>query len=145
MIKKKYYILPFLMILFGCKETKFENSDFVGKWKSNDGASIVFNTDGSCIISEMDYFIVSSFPTNKNKRLNTTGTWKIINDVESGITGGINKGIKISYQLPDREGKGGITFYISGQGINENTAPWDLFIWKGDPDEMIKYKFIKQK
>lgn len=132
------------MVLFGCKEARFDINDFVGKWKSNDGASIAFKSDSSCSINDMDYFIVSSFPTNKNKRLNTTGRWKLVDNVESGITYGINKGIKISYQLPDREGKGGIEFYISGQGLNENKAPWDLFIWKGDPDEMVKYKFVKQ-
>ena len=41
-------------------------------------------------------------------------------------------------------GQGEIIFFISGQGSNEDNPPWDLFIWKGDPDEMVKYKFIKQ-
>ena len=82
--------------------------------------------------------------TNDLRKLNTNGTWKIEKDVNSGILFGINEGIKITYGLEDMRGQGEIIFFISGQGSNEDNPPWDLFIWKGDPDEMVKYKFIKQ-
>jgi hypothetical protein len=144
MMKTKYFMFGFLLFLFGCKEPKFENSDFVGTWKSDDGAIIVFNQDGSCILKDLNYSIIS-IANNPNEKLNSIGNWKVISGVENGITGGISTGVEVSYKLMDREGQGGINFYISGQGFSENALPWDLFIWKGDPDEMEKYKFVKQK
>lgn len=133
----------FILSLFSCNEHKFSSTDFIGNWKAYDGAEIVLNKDGTCVLNNVDYSIVS-ITKNSSEKLNSKGTWKMVEDVNSGITGGITTGIKITYKLMERDGNGGIEFYISGQGLNENKAPWNLFIWKGDPDEMIKYKFTKQ-
>lgn len=136
-------MIGFVLSLFGCTENTFKDSDFVGVWKSDDGANIIINEDKTCVLNGLNNSIVG-IAEAENEKLNTNGTWQIIQDVNSGITGGISTGIKISYNLMGRTGKGGIEFYISGQGISENKSPWNLFIWKGDPDEMVKYKFSKQ-
>lgn len=141
-MKQKHITIVFLLFLFSCNEPKFSDNDFVGIWKADDGAIISINKDGTCDLQNLNYNIVS-IAKDSSTKLNSNGTWKIINDVSSGITGGINTGLHISYKLMDRAGNGGIEFYISGQGINQNKPPWDLFIWKGDPDEMTKYKFVK--
>ncbi|SZD73537.1 Uncharacterised protein [Candidatus Ornithobacterium hominis] len=141
-MKAKCFVIGIFLSLVGCKEPKFNEADFIGIWKSEDGANIVINKDGTCILNELNKSIVS-IAKSDDEKLTTDGTWKLIDNVNNGITGGINTGIKITYNLVDREGKGEIDFYISGQGFSENKPPWDLFIWDGDPDEMIKYKFVK--
>lgn len=138
------FMFGLTLFLLGCINHHFSNSDFVGVWQSDDGAKIIINNDGTCILSQLDNSIVSIIKDTSEK-LNTKGTWKMVNNVHSGITGSTNTGIKITYNLQNKTGKGSIEFYISGQGFSENKPPWNLFIWKGDPDEMIKYKFVKQK
>jgi hypothetical protein len=142
MMKVKYVMLGFFLSLFGCNEHRFKDVDFIGIWQANDGARITIKQDGTCILSGLNKSIVGI--ANDEKVINANGNWKLVENINSGITGGTTTGLKVSYDLMDRNGKGGILFYISGRGINENKAPWDLFIWKGDPDEMIKYKFVKQ-
>lgn len=142
-MKAKCFIIGILLSLFGCKNPEFNSTDFVGTWKAEDGAVISINKDGSCDLNNLNYNIVNS-AQDEYEKLNTFGTWKIINNINNGITGGISTGIDVTYNLMDREGKGGVEFYISGQGFSENKPPWNLFIWKGDPDDMIKYKFVKQ-
>lgn len=141
--KAKYFIIPILLLLIGCNNFDLKSDDFVGVWKSEDNSIIQLNEDGTCILRNLDKSIVSILK-NENDKLTTNGTWKLIDGVDNGLTNGIDKGIKITYNLIGRVGKGGVEFYISGQGINESTPPWDIFIWDGDPDEMIKYKFVKQ-
>lgn len=142
-MKAKYFIIVVFFSLIGCKEPKFNEADFIGVWKSEDGANIVINKDGTCILNDLNKSIVS-IAKNDDEKLTTNGTWRLIDCVNNSVTRGINTGIKITYNLVDREGKGEIDFYISGQGLSEKKQPWDLFIWNGDPDEMIKYKFVKQ-
>lgn len=139
----KCIIIPILLLLIGCDNVDLKTIDFVGVWKSEDNSIIQLNEDGTCILSNLDKSIVS-ISKNENDKLTTIGTWKLTEGIDNGLISGIDKGIKITYNLMDREGKGGIVFHISGQGFNESTPPWDIFIWNGDPDEMIKYKFVKQ-
>jgi hypothetical protein len=143
MMKVKYFMFGLVFSLFGCQEHQFTKSDFVGTWQADDGARITINADGTCVLKGFNNSIVS-VATDSTEKLNSNGTWKIINNVNSGITGGVSTGLKITYALMERAGKGGFELYISGQGFSENKPPWDLFVWKGDPDEMIKYKFVKQ-
>ncbi|MEF9477671.1 hypothetical protein OWR28_08040 [Chryseobacterium sp. 1B4] len=77
--------------------------------------------------------------------MNAEGTWIFLENAESGIIDNIDNGIKITYNLPKENIKGEIILYISGQGIKGNNPPWNLFLWDGDPDEMLKYEFIKIK
>ncbi|SEO39899.1 hypothetical protein [Niastella yeongjuensis] len=133
----------FILSLLGCREHHFDKSDFVGVWQAVDGARITIKADGTCVLQGLNNSIVS-MAKDTTEKLNADGSWKIINNVNNGITGGVSTGLEITYTLMNRDGKGGIEFYLSGQGFSENRPPWDLFIWKGDPDEMIKYKFVKQ-
>jgi hypothetical protein len=143
MMRVKYFMLGFVLSLFACNEHNFKDVDFIGIWQADDGARITIKQDGTCVLSGLNKSIVG-IANDETEKLNANGNWKMVENINSGITGGITTGLKVSYDLMDRNGRGGILFYISGRGINENRAPWDLFIWKGDPDEMIKYKFVKQ-
>lgn len=143
MMKMKCFMIGIFLSLVGCKEPKFNEADFIGVWKAEDGANITINQNGTCTLNGLNKSIVS-IAKSDDEKLTTDGTWKLIDNVNNGITGGISTGIKVTYNLVDREGKGGFEFYISGQGFSENKPPWDLFVWNGDPDEMTKYKFIKQ-
>lgn len=138
----KYFIPLFFFI--GCNNPKIEKYYFIGNWKSSDGGYIILKKNGTCTLKNINYFKFSSFPENKDKILDTEGTWSFVDSVNNGIINGIDKGINISYKIPTKDGNGGITFYISGQGLNGNKEPWNLFIWDGDPDEMVKYEFIKE-
>ncbi|RXM40918.1 hypothetical protein BOQ62_03510 [Chryseobacterium sp. CH21] len=143
--KLKYLLITLLSImLYSCGGTKPKQTDFIGTWKSSDNGSIKLNKNGTCTLKGVDYYKISSFSKNKNRELNAEGTWQFIENVESGIVDNIDNGIVITYNLPDGT-KGEIVFYISGQGISGNNPPWNIFIWEGDPDEMMKYEFIKNK
>lgn len=142
-MKIKCFMIGIFLSLIGCKEPKFKQADFIGVWKAEDGAIITLNTNGTCTLYNINRSILS-ITKSDDKKLTTRGTWKLIDNVNNGITGGISTGIEITYILTEREGKGAVDFYISGQGLSERKPPWDIFIWNGDPDEMIKYKFILQ-
>ncbi len=141
MKKINFITYTFLLFFLGCNKPKFETKDFIGVWKADDGASIVINEDGTCKLNDLNNTIIN-ISQKEIKKINAQGTWKKIDDVNSGITGGISTGIEFSYTLKNR--KGGSLFYISGQGFNESKPPWNLFVWSGDPDDNIKYEFTKQ-
>lgn len=138
----KYILIAFLAIILSCTDSKTKKTDFIGVWKSSDEAYIILKKNGTCTLKGIDYYKISSFPKNKNKKLNAEGTWQFTEDAESGIIDNINSGVYIKYELYDG-GEGEIVFYISGQGINGNNPPWNIFIWDGDPDDMQKYEFTK--
>lgn len=112
-----------LIFFSGCGNQKIEKNQFIGKWKSNDGASFILKRDGTCTLKGLNYFIISPFPANENKKLNCTGIWKMVTDAESGLIDGIDKGLEISYHAPGNQRDGIITFYISGEGILGNNKP----------------------
>lgn len=141
MKKTNFILYTFILLFLGCNEPKFETKDFIGVWKADDGASIVINQDGTCKLNDLNNTIIN-ISQKEIKKINAQGTWKKIDDVNSGITGSISTGIEFSYTLMNR--KGGTLFYISGQGFNESKPPWNLFVWSGDPDDNIKYEFTKQ-
>ncbi|ROH99387.1 hypothetical protein [Chryseobacterium daecheongense] len=136
------FLLIVIFSLMNCSKPKIEKEHFIGKWKSDDGAVITLNENGTCTLQNINHYIFSSFPENNNKKLNTNGTWNMVNS-ESGIIDGINEGVKIIYEIPENQTTGSITFFISGQGIHGNNPPWSLYVWDGDPDEMKKYEFVK--
>ena len=92
-MKAKYFMFGFIFSLFGCKEPTFENYDFIGVWKADDGASLIINKDGTCVLNNLNNSIVS-IATDDKEKLNSNGTWKIVKGVRSGITGGISTGLK---------------------------------------------------
>ncbi len=131
-------------MLYNCGGSQPKRNDIIGIWKSSDNSYIELNENGTCLLKGIDYYKISSFPKNKNRKLDVGGTWQFTENAESGIIDNLDSGIIIEYSLPEGI-KGEILFYISGKGIKGNNPPWHLFIWDGDPDEMQKYEFIKDK
>ncbi|MFP3594700.1 hypothetical protein [Chryseobacterium sp. SIMBA_038] len=142
---RSFFLMIILIFFSGCGNQKIEENYFIGKWKSNDGASFILKQDGTCILKSLNYYVISSFPRNENQKLNCEGIWKMVTDAESGLIDGIDKGIKITYHAPGNQRDGSITFYISGEGALGSKKPLSLFIWDGDPDEMKRYTFIKEQ
>ena len=69
---------------------------------------------------------INPFPQNKGIKINTNkATWSIIN----------NELIHITYELPNRNGQGGLDLYYSDS---------ILFFWQGDPDDNKKIEFKAQ-
>ena len=93
-MKLKNLIYCCFIFLFSCNSPKIENTYFIGNWKADDGAEIIINKDGTCVLKSQNYNIINT-ATNDLRKLNTNGTWKIEKDVNSGILFGINEGIKI--------------------------------------------------
>jgi hypothetical protein len=141
-----FIIFTICCTLIGCREPKFNRSDFIGKWSSLDSSKIVFYPNGTCSLSKLNYYKINNVNRKVDDKLNTKGTWKLIYEYESGIPNGISTGVGISYESPEgiENGGGKIDFFISGQGILENNPPYYLFIWDGDPDNVEKYKFEKE-
>lgn len=135
----------------GCGTPELRNQDFVGLWKSEDGAVIELNEDGSYTAKQVDYYKAYSEKEFKNKRIDFSGRWSFVNsekkklELQSDATYQ-DFGIDYTYTVDGkvRSHKIGLTFEILGQGLFENRPPWYLFVWVGDPDDINKYKFEKK-
>lgn len=140
------------LFLQSCSSPEAQKQDFVGIWKSEDGAVIDLKADGNYTAKQLDYYNVYLEKEHKGKKLDFAGRWKIVNkdkklrlELHTDATFkdlGINK--TYTYNGEVRSHKLGLTFEIAGKGIFENKPPWHLFIWVGDPDDVNKYKFVKQ-
>lgn len=130
---------------------KMKDEDFVGAWKAPDGAMIELKSDGKFIARNIDFSMIRYAESEFiNKQLSFEGKWylsvtqKMI-ELESESTYAdygientyLNNGEKMSRKL-------GISFNIEGSGLLKNNLPWSLVVFIGDPDELNKYKFVKQ-
>lgn len=147
------FVAIMLSLFFqSCGSAEVQRQDFVGIWKSDDGAVIELKADGSYVAREIDYYKIYFENEHKGKKLNFIGQWEIADENKKSKLElhtdatfkdvGINK--TYTYNGEVRSHKLGLTFEISGEGLFENKPPWYLFIWIGDPDDMNKYKFVKQ-
>jgi len=129
-------LIIIISLLEGCTNKKPDFKDFIGAWKSENGAEFFLKEDSTCIVQEIDG---TCFGYRSN--LSFEGKWFFAEKDDNDKTN-YNIGI---YNI-DESGNHSlkISFYIRGKGILENTPPWYLFQYIGDPDDMNKYKFTKQ-
>lgn len=135
-----------------CSDPEPKREDFIGVWKSDDGAVIELRIDGVYSAKQINYYNYDSEKEYENRRLDFTGRWEIVNEekklrlkLQSNATFkdfGINRTYTVDGQVYSH--KIGLTFDIAGQGLLEDKPPWHLFVWIGDPDNVDKYKFEKQ-
>lgn len=124
------YIMIFLSLI-NCGSPKIDNKDILGVWNSKDGSSITFLNNNNCIFKNVNFYIFSPFKCNENIKINTKkASWYL--DKE-------NEKIHLSYKLPNSNGNGGIDFNFEKSKINKS-----IYIWIGDPDDGIKYEYIKE-
>lgn len=148
----RYIAIMLSLFLQSCSSPEAQTQDFVGLWKSDDGASIEFRADGSYTAKQVDYYNVYFEKEHKDKKLNFAGQWEIVNENKKTKlelhTDATFKDVGVDKTYTNngevRSHKLGLTLEIAGEGIFENKPPWHLFIWIGDPDDMNKYKFVKQ-
>lgn len=126
------------MFLFSCNSEKYKEEDFVGIWKSNDGAIIQLKSDFSFIANSLDFSkIYYPFYKCKNKKTDCIGKWKYTMNSQKE---------RVIYVLCDVDNKQrSFSFYISGKGVLGNKPPWDLYVDIGDPDDMNRYVFTKEQ
>lgn len=126
------------MFLFGCSGSE-PRSEIVGTWVAEDNAIISFNEDGTFNTKGLSGSkMFSGFNEYKNEKFNERGNWKLRKNQGSWI---IDLNFSRSVKL---EGGFATQVLISGEGVFENKPPWHLFVWIGDPDDVNKYKFVKQ-
>ena len=126
-------IVIFANALQSCDGIHPKPKDFIGSWKSDDGAIIELEKDSSFIAKQVNLSNIFFDKDNRNIKIDFEGRWEFTTDYKK------KKIIKIN------SNKYSFSFEISGQGILERKPPWDLYIWIGDPDDMNKYEFKKVK
>lgn len=146
-------MINLLFFLIGCSNNQPKEKDFVGVWKSNDGAKIELYKNGTFKAKNIYYYNYDQNKKFKNKKFNFDGVWKLNFENKQGVKLDINStkkfsdyGIVYTYIIDDNifSHKLNMSFEIKGHGVLENKLPWELFVWIGDPDNMNKYVFLKQ-
>ncbi len=123
-----------------------ETKDFVGSWKSDDGACVQLYENGCCKIENINLNKIYFSNKDTTQIISSVGTWEINNiNNKMGIVIAFNKVMTFHGKDTTKESKATFNFDIMGSGIFENKPPWILYIWIGDPDEMNKYKFVRIK
>lgn len=143
----KYFMIGLSLLLFGCKEPKFNEDDFVGIWKAEDGAVIEIYYNGRCKATGLNYYNIYPFNEHKNRQLNFEGTWDFTNGGDAQLHLSYNEGKTYHYKGETKEYKAGFDLSILGKGLFGNKPPFDLYKYIGDPDdidESNKYRFVKQ-
>jgi len=148
----KYIAIMLSLFLQSCNSPEKKEQDFVGVWKSNDGAVIELGADGNYTATQIDYYNVYFEKEHKGKKFDFAGKWEIISESKKSKielhTDATFKDVGIdktyTYNGEVRSHKLGLTFEISGEGLLGDTPPWHLFVWIGDPDDVSKYKFVRQ-
>lgn len=130
------------ILLQACGGKEPTQNDVIGTWKSSDGATFIFNNDGTFIGESLpaEYF---TFYTSKSevegKKINGTGKWKL----EKGK--GAFQEVSLDFRKIDNKDLHGLyQILIAGEnGVLDNKPPWYLFEWKGE-EGGERYKFLKQ-
>ncbi|EOA51788.1 hypothetical protein KSZ28_05820 [Bacteroides salyersiae] len=125
-------LIGVLSSIGGCTYKKPTLVDFIGIWKSSTGGEIILQEDSICVIKNIIY---SGYLCTE--MLSYKGKWEFRDKDDLG-----NKQYNI---IISKEGVLFMCFYISGEGLFNNTPPWYLFQYIGDPDELNLYKFTKLK
>lgn len=134
-----YLYLVSMFLFQGCTGSEPTKSEIVGTWGAQDGAIISFNEDGTFDTRNLPGSkIFSGFSEYKDEKFNEHGHWKLKKEQGNWI-------VDLSFDRSEKVESGFATqMSISGEGLLENRPPWYLFLWIGDPDDVNKYKFVKQ-
>jgi hypothetical protein len=149
-IKNVCFLL--LVLLIACTNMKQKQEDFVGVWKSESGQSTLYlNEDGSCN-GELDSIFFRSIHNN-DFQLSVSG-------IDRGDLSKYNVTKQVCgkwyFKLNSYYNREEIEIYVTevlvpifvldigGSGFWGNKPPWYLFFYIGDPDNIEKYKFLKQ-
>ena len=134
--KKLFNIISISLffLLNGCSNPKPTFQDFIGTWVSEDGGEIILRDDSTCILKNIPAQYVNRY--TDTDFFSNTGKWNL----EKNDLGYDGYNIRIGHERLLY-----IIFYVSGEGLFNNTPPWYLFQYIGDPDELNLYKFTKLK
>jgi hypothetical protein len=132
------FILIFVSLFQSCQITDPRKEDFVGSWKSDDGASFIFLNDGTFKAEMVSGEKMFENFEPKNIRHNENGSWVIKRkDDRWEIQLIFNKSKTLNVNFITQ-------LYVGGtKGIASNKPPWYLYKYIGDPDDGAMYNFYK--
>ncbi len=153
MKKKIRIIYPLLLLMiFNCCGKGFQREEFVGIWKSKDGAVIELKRDGTYIAKKINFNILYPKEQFIKEMPNNTGNWKINKSSDNidcivlnsnNTYGDYNIDNTYTIDGAKRSHKIILSFEISNEGMFASKPSYKLFLWVGDPDDMNKYVFFK--
>ena len=136
----KLMALAIAFLFQGCTGQEVARSEITGIWIAEDGGKFTFSEDGTFKVESLagsKFF--SGFDKYENKTFNETGKWELKENYGRQV-------VAINIDRSETLQTGFSTqFEISGEGTFGDNPTWYLFVWVGDPDDMNKYKFEKQK
>ncbi|MBF4515837.1 hypothetical protein IRZ71_05765 [Flavobacterium sp. ANB] len=150
----KILAISFLSILLNSCSNEINTIELSGTWKSQDGASISLNEDGTFTGKKINFFYISDDDLFKNRTIDISGKWHIGKSGNQKVKTvqlisntrykdfGIDKtyidknGVQQSYTI-------NCSFEVSGSGLLSNKPPYYLSVNIGDPDDFNMYKFEK--
>lgn len=125
----------FALFFIACNSTEPRQDDFYGIWTSERNDTLQLYEDGRC-----HGIIRQSFSPDVNKEeqvLNIkNGTWKF------SLKDNLNR--RPTIKITDNNKNFSFSMFVSGtNGFLNNTPPWYIYWYIGDPDEEIRNKFYK--
>lgn len=126
-LKLTIFNLIFVFFITCCQNSIPVEEDFYGVWISRSSNQIIFHKDGTFEAKEMPLDYLWSVD-RKDETISGNGKWQIKN------TNTVWQ-IQLSFEETnhsDFQRKFGSQMEISGQGLLENKADWNLFLWKDD-------------
>jgi hypothetical protein len=133
-----------LFSFYSCSKLVPKREDFIGQWKSQSGEVLILKEDSSFVIQQ---FLIEKesceffFNKSSETKIDGEGKWSLI-DKKYG------KKLHFSFSRYSYDSitstKGfGITLSFIGSGFFENRLPWQIYDFKGDPDDAPQSTFRK--
>lgn len=128
-----FFIMYSTVFFQSCIAPTPKKEDFIGKWKTDDGAIILLTND----VFKAENLSAEKMSSNfTRKKFNAEGTWFLTK--EDG---------RWEVQLVFKPSENFSSFFfahllVAGEnGLASNQPPWYLYKYVGDPDEGIMYEF----
>lgn len=124
----KWVGLILVAIIIQSCSSSVEEKNLVGIWAADDGAIIELNKGNNAKIKNIDLSKVYYDPNSTKEIVSFEGKWEFD-----------SKANKVHI-----ESRRSFPLEVKGQGLLENKPPFSLVIWIGDPDDMMRYEFVKR-
>lgn len=129
---RKISFILFAFALFSCRE--FNEKDFIGSWKSDDGSILQIYKDGTFKVTNLPEWIL--FHDYSSKKLYSgTGAWEMVSFKENRV---INLGFPKSVRIQ-------CNFNVELNYEKEfrlNAGYWTLYFYDGNKDEKYFFHII---
>lgn len=101
--------------------------DVIGQWKTDEGATLVFNRDGSCFVRNYNWEKPTAVSGSMPNYL--MGVWRLLTETDS-----TKATVEVHFPDIDPPLQERFKLQFKGQGLFGNDRPYDLVLEQGDPD-----------